>query len=173
MSPNTTPMAPSARAYLLSECGERCDSSDVSVTPTAGSAIQYLRDPELKSHWRPDAVTRRARYTHSDPRSMRLCDKAAAKAPLFLECQAAGPRFLATGSGGIMDRRLALVTGASAGIGAAFARILASHGYDVALTARRADRLDKLAEEISLRFGVEALTITADLAEPDASGHIL
>ena len=72
-----------------------------------------------------------------------------------------------------MDRRLALVTGASAGIGAAFARILASHGYDVALTARRADRLDKLAEELSLRFGVEALTVTADLAEPDASGHIL
>ena len=72
-----------------------------------------------------------------------------------------------------MDRRLALVTGASAGIGAAFARILASHGYDLALTARRADRLDTLAEEISLRYGVEALTVTADLAEPEAPGQIL
>ncbi len=72
-----------------------------------------------------------------------------------------------------MDRRLALVTGASAGIGASFARILASHGYDVALTARRADRLDTLAEEISLRFGVEALTVVADLAEPEAPGQIL
>jgi uncharacterized protein len=72
-----------------------------------------------------------------------------------------------------MDRRLALVTGASAGIGAAFARILASHGYDLALTARRADRLEKLGEEISLRYGVEALSVAADLAEPEAPGHIL
>ena len=72
-----------------------------------------------------------------------------------------------------MDRRLALVTGASAGIGASFARILASHGYDLALTARRAERLEALAEEISLRFGVEALTVAADLAEPEAPGQIL
>jgi hypothetical protein len=72
-----------------------------------------------------------------------------------------------------MDRRLALVTGASAGIGAAFARILASHGYDLALTARRAERLETLAEEIRLRFGVETLTVTADLAEPDAPAKIL
>jgi short-subunit dehydrogenase len=72
-----------------------------------------------------------------------------------------------------MDRRLALVTGASAGIGEAFARILASHGYDVALTARRADRLEKLAEDISLRYGVETLTVAADLGDPEAPGRIL
>jgi short-subunit dehydrogenase len=72
-----------------------------------------------------------------------------------------------------MVRRLALVTGASAGIGAAFARIYASHGYDVALTARRADRLEALAGEIRLRFGVEALTLSADLGEPGATDAIL
>ena len=72
-----------------------------------------------------------------------------------------------------MDRKLALVTGASAGIGAAFARILASHGYDLALTGRRIERLDGLAEEIRLRHGVQTLTVAADLSEVEAPGTIL
>jgi short-subunit dehydrogenase len=72
-----------------------------------------------------------------------------------------------------MDRRLALVTGASAGIGAALARIYASHGYDVALTARRLDRLEALAAEIRLRFGVEAYPIAADLSDPAGVDTVL
>jgi uncharacterized protein len=72
-----------------------------------------------------------------------------------------------------MTRRLCLVTGASAGIGQAFARIFASHGYDVALTARRAERLEQLAEEIRLRYGVETLAIPADLADAGACDHLI
>jgi hypothetical protein len=65
-----------------------------------------------------------------------------------------------------MTSRLALITGASAGIGAAFARVYSGHGWDVALTARRTDRLETLADELRLRHGVSVLIIAADLADP-------
>ena len=72
-----------------------------------------------------------------------------------------------------MTRRLCLVTGASSGIGAASARVFASKGYDVALTARRADRLETLADEIRLRFGVEAFTVAGDLSDPETPDRLL
>ncbi len=72
-----------------------------------------------------------------------------------------------------MNRRLCLVTGASAGIGAAFARIYASHGYDLFLTARRLERLETLAAEIRLHYGVEVFVVAADLAEPGGVDKVL
>lgn len=70
------------------------------------------------------------------------------------------------------DKSVALVTGASAGIGAEIARELARRGYGVALVARRKDRLQALAEELHRDHGVRAESISADLSKPASRSRI-
>lgn len=65
-------------------------------------------------------------------------------------------------------RPVALVTGASAGIGKAFAELLAARQHDVILAARRLDRLESVAAELR-RHGVRAEAIVADLSSPAAA----
>ena len=70
------------------------------------------------------------------------------------------------------SRRTALVTGASAGIGEAFAEHLASRGHDLVLTARRAEVLRDVAERIQRRHDVDCRVIPADLSDPDSPRRI-
>jgi NADP-dependent 3-hydroxy acid dehydrogenase YdfG len=66
----------------------------------------------------------------------------------------------------LLDGTVALVTGASSGIGEATARALAAQGANVALAARRLERLERLAEEIG-RGGHTALAIESDITDQD------
>lgn len=60
---------------------------------------------------------------------------------------------------------IALVTGASSGIGRDIARSLAMHGINVIITARRRDRLAELKEELVKNYGVKVMVIAADLSD--------
>jgi len=67
-----------------------------------------------------------------------------------------------------LEGKCALVTGASSGIGAATARALARDGANVAVSARREERLRELADGIESEFGVDAPVVTADVTDEEA-----
>ncbi|RSZ60909.1 SDR family oxidoreductase [Massilia atriviolacea] len=70
------------------------------------------------------------------------------------------------------SRKIALVTGASSGIGAVYAERLARRGYDLVLVARRAERLQALADTITRAHGVRVENLIADLGTEEGQAQV-
>lgn len=75
-------------------------------------------------------------------------------------------------SAGRWAQKWALITGASAGIGLALAEQLAGAGSNLVLTARRTDRLQQLAADLTAKNGVQVEVFGADLVQPEAPDQI-
>jgi short-subunit dehydrogenase len=71
------------------------------------------------------------------------------------------------------DRKTALITGASFGIGLELARIFARESYNLVLVARTADKLRQLASELEKAHGARSLILAVDLSEPGAAAYVL
>jgi NAD(P)-dependent dehydrogenase (short-subunit alcohol dehydrogenase family) len=71
-----------------------------------------------------------------------------------------------------LDGRVAIVTGASSGLGVAFARGLAEAGADVVLAARRVDRLEETAALVR-EAGRQAVTVETDIADPEQAQRMV
>jgi len=72
----------------------------------------------------------------------------------------------------VVTRRVALITGASSGIGEAFADVFAAEGYDVVITARREERLRAVQARLQTQYGVRVEVIVGDLERPDAPAQL-
>ncbi len=71
------------------------------------------------------------------------------------------------------DRKTALITGASFGIGLELARIFAREGHNLVLVARSADKLRQVASELEKAHGARSLILAVDLTDPGASAYVL
>src|SRR5210317_1179441 len=69
--------------------------------------------------------------------------------------------------------KLALIAGASKGIGASFSKLLAKNGFDLVLVARNKEDLKKQASLLQSEFNVEVQTISCDLANQNTTQQIL
>ena len=69
--------------------------------------------------------------------------------------------------------KLALITGASSGIGAEMARQLGAKRVDLVLTARRLDRLEALAGDLTAKHGIQATVIESDFNTPDGADRLV
>src|SRR3954469_11564864 len=67
----------------------------------------------------------------------------------------------------------ALITGASAGLGAEYAKLFAADKHDLVLVARRRDRLEALAHELEASHGIKARVVAADLGASGGAAHVL
>jgi len=67
----------------------------------------------------------------------------------------------------------ALITGASAGIGKAFAEVFAKNGFDLILTARREERLKALASELESKYRIKASVCAMDLGDPTGAERLV
>ena len=72
----------------------------------------------------------------------------------------------------VNDRKTALITGASSGIGYELAKCFAQDGHDVILVARSEDELNRIAENFQQRSGIRATVIAKDLFDPDAAWEL-
>jgi short-subunit dehydrogenase len=71
------------------------------------------------------------------------------------------------------DRKTALITGASFGIGLELARVFAREGHDLVLVARTGDKLRQLASELEKAHGARSLILAVDLSNPGSAAYIL
>lgn len=72
-----------------------------------------------------------------------------------------------------LTEKVAVVTGASSGLGSRFARVLASAGADVVAVARRGDRLEALAHEVNEATGGNVHPVACDVTEPGGPGRVV
>lgn len=68
-----------------------------------------------------------------------------------------------------MAKKIALITGATSGIGEACAHLFAGEGYNVILTGRRADRLEKVAKKVNAKYSVEVAYYDFDVRDREAT----